>query len=406
MKLISAFTSFLFCFSYFFSAAQSTESLKLDSIIHKKIFHLNNGHFSGEGWEILKSEVKKAQIVLIGEDHGYAEVPVFTANIADAFKPNALVAEIDPYLAIQLKKMSPDPTKYRDYLRKRPYGFSFYSWQPEMDLMTKMTKDGVDIWGLNELNFLSIGNFFSELADQAKNPKNKALARKKDIEYTKNDRPIFEQMDTKMNDFSAYHLKVATIDTLISAFKNENKFSQKLLNDLRLSIPIFANTDGQFRVNFMKKNLLNYLSPYIKDDAILIPKLLFKFGANHVPRTANVTGYQEVGNLASNLAEAAGKTSLHILIIGKQGTVNVMAPIDNTKAIQPYNINESIDLKGLSIFCDQLKDDEWGLFDLAEVQTAIRKGKIKIANSKLKGMLLGYDLLVMYAKTTGSKFIE
>lgn len=406
MKLNTTFSSFLCCFFYLFTSAQSADTLKLENIVQKKIFHLSNGRFSGEGWEALMAEVKKAQIVLIGEDHGFAEVPVFTAAISDVFKPSALVVEVDPYLAAQLKEMSPDPKKYREYLQKRPYGFSFYSWQPEMDLMTKMTKEKVDIWGLNELNFLSLGNFFNELADQAKSPANKALARKKDIEYTKNDQPIFGQMDTKMGDFSAYHLKVETIDSLAYAFRNENKFSKKLLNDLRLSIPVFANNDGQFRVNFMKKNLMNYLSPYITDDVIAIPKLLFKFGANHVPRTANVTGYQEVGNLASDLAEASGKTSLHILVIGKEGTGNVMAPIDNTKAIQPYSINETNDLKGLSPLCDQLKDDEWALFDLSKIQSAIRKGKVKITNSKLKGMLLGYDLLVIYAKTTGSRFIE
>jgi hypothetical protein len=55
----------------------------------------------------------------------------------------------------------------------------------------------------------------------------------------------------------------------------------------------------------------------------------------------------------------------------------VIKKVLQRKAIQPYNINESNDLKGLSIFCDQLKDDEWGLFDLAEIQTAIRKEKSK-----------------------------
>jgi len=56
----------------------------------------------------------------------------------------------------------------------------------------------------------------------------------------------------------------------------------------------------------MKNNLLNYLSPQITKDAINIPELLFKFGANHVGRTDDLKGSFEVGNLADNLADASG----------------------------------------------------------------------------------------------------
>lgn len=375
-------------------------------MIHKNLFRLDRGQFSGSGWEMLKKEVEKAQIVLIGEDHGFAEPPVFTARLADIFKPKALVVEVDPYLAAQLKKMSPYPEQYKAYLHKRPYGLSFYSWQPEMDLMTDVTRSGVDIWGLNEINFLSLGNFFNELAAQAKSPANKKLASLKDAEYTQNDQPIFKEMDTRMNDFSAYHMKVATIDSLLYSFRNENDFSKKMLNDMKRSVPIFANTDGQLRVDFMKKNLLNYLSSDITKDAINIPKLMFKFGANHVGRTDGITGYDEVGSLASNLAEAAGKRSLHILVIGKKGMGNKMAPIDNSKAIQPYDIADEDAVRGLGAFANQLKNDEWALFDLRKMQYAISTGKIVIKDRKFKGFIMGYDLLVIYAEATGSRFIE
>jgi hypothetical protein len=406
MKANATLLLVIFCFICHHGFGQSTDSLKLDSMIHKNLFRLDQGQFSGNGWEQLKKEVEKAQIVLIGEDHGFAEPPVFTEQLAAIFKPKALVVEVDPYLAAQLKKMSPYPEQYKAYLRKRPYGLSFYSWQQEMDLMTAVTRSGVDIWGLNEINFLSLGNFFNELAAQAKSLANKKLASRKDAEYTQHDEPIFKEMDTKMGDFSAYHMKVETIDSLIYSFKNENDFSRKMLNDMKQSVPIFYNTDGQLRVDFMKKNLLNYLSPYITKDAINIPKLMFKFGAYHVGRNDGITGYDEVGSLASNLAEAAGKQSLHILVIGKKGMGNKMAPIDNSKAIQPYNITDEDAVRGLAAFANQLKNDEWALFDLRKIQYAISSGKIVIKDRKLKGFIMGYDLLVIYAEASGSRFIE
>ncbi len=76
------FTSFLT-----FVSAQTTKNPKLDSLIHKRVFHYDNKGFSGAGWDSLKSEISKAQIVMIGEQHVEAEIPVFTMKVAEVFKP-------------------------------------------------------------------------------------------------------------------------------------------------------------------------------------------------------------------------------------------------------------------------------------------------------------------------------
>jgi uncharacterized iron-regulated protein len=88
------------------SARPITDSLKLDSLIKKKLFKFTDGKYQGSGWEFLLKEVHQNQFVLIGEQHGEAEIPVFTAKIAEEFKPKALVVEIDPYTATQLKNVS------------------------------------------------------------------------------------------------------------------------------------------------------------------------------------------------------------------------------------------------------------------------------------------------------------
>jgi hypothetical protein len=383
---------------------KQTDSVLLDSLIKMKLFKYTNNKFVGAGWDYIKEELKKSQMVMIGEQHGMEEVPLFTGLVSDEFKPKALVVEIDPYTASDLKKIAPYPKQYSAYFKKYPYDLAFFSYQTELDLAKKMVGDGIDIWGVNEVNFLSIGHFFRKLAAEAKSPKNIKLASDKAELYEKLDKPIFKDIN-KYNNFSAYKISVATVDSLIIAFKNENALSRKMLRDLKVSVPIIANIDYTGRLNFMKKNLLNYLDGSFGKDVITMPRLIFKLGANHLVRTDDRTGQFEIGNFADNLAGAAGKKTLHILIFGKAGTVNQMAPVDNSTAIVSYNAAEGT-FKNFKPFFKNLKADEWVSIDLRPIRKSIVAGKLPTINETLKEFILGNDIMVIFGDAHGNKFIE
>lgn len=382
-----------------------TDSLKLDSFIKKNVFKFTDGKYQGGGWDFLLKEIHQTQFVLIGEQHGEAEIPVFTAKIAQEFRPKALVVEIDPYTAAQLKKVSINPAGYSEYFKHNPYAFAFYSWQTEMELARQMQLSHIDIWGLNEINFLSLGRFFYMLSDCAKLPQNKKIALAIGHQYQSHDQPLFGDINGYSN-FIAYKIKPATVDSLMYQFRNESAQCKKMLSDLKTSLPVFANTSYSGRVNLMKKNLLNYLAPYISSDSIKMPRLLFKFGANHVTRTDDLKGYFEVGSLADNLAGAAGKETLHILIFGKKGTNNQMAPVNNSQAIVPYDITEDKELAMFKPFSDPVKEDEWAVYDLRPIRDKILDGKLPHIDAELKAYIMGYDLLVIFGKVTGNRFID
>lgn len=172
-----------------------------------------------------------------------------------------------------------------------------------------------------------------------------------------------------------------------------------MLRDLKLSIPIFANSSYEIRVSLMKKNLLNYLHPYITADEIALPKLLFKLGANHSGREDF-----EISELADNLADAAGKKTLHILAIGKQGTINAMAPVDNSKAVIAYDGLD--EFKEFLPFLEKVDKDEWTVFDVRPIRRLLRRDKITISDPKLKSYLMRFDLFVFFDKATGDTFIR
>eukprot|EP01133_Synstelium_polycarpum_P002688 gene2688-3107_t len=391
-------------FNLFAKPGLPNDSTLLDSLVKKKVFLLTNGNFNGPGWDMLRDEIKKVQFVMIGEQHGMAEIPYFTGKIADDFKPKALVIEIDPYSAEALKKLALKPATWPAYFKERPYDMAFYSWQTEMELARKMQLQNIDIWGLNEINFLGMERFFTDLAALTKSADNKKWALSMAKTYKEHDKPIFAD-EKRFGEFGAYTLKAATIDSMVTRFHNESPASKRMLNNLKLSIPAFAN-NYPMRVNLMKRNLLNYLSPIQTKDSISLPKLLFKFGANHLSRSKDMLRVYEMGNLADNLADAANKKTLHILIAGKQGTSNFMAPVNNSEAIKPYIWAKDDDLSSLHYFYNQVKENQWVIFDLRPLRSALERNKIQIKDPDLKKFITGFDVIVFFDKVSGNKFIE
>lgn len=385
--------------------AQSKDSAALNNLIKKNIFRYNDTAFTGPGWDILEKEIRKVQFVMIGEQHGEAEIPMFTGKVAEIFKPKFFVAEIDPYAAERLKKVAANPSGDAGYFHKWPYDLAFYCWETEMKLARQLQSDKVDIWGLNEITFMSNGLFFEQLSSVAKIPANKKLAMEKSIECQRNDQLLYSDLVKKWNDFSFFKLTTGYIDSLLYTFRNDNDESKKMLLDLKASRPLLGD-NYPLRVNMMKKNLLNYVAPYIGNDSISIPKLLFKFGAFHVSRSNDLTNNFEMGNLADGLAAAGGKKTLHILIFGKKGTINTMLSTDNNIAIAPYDVKADKDLKVLNPFYDQVNDGEWAVFDIRPIRRAIAGGQLTGINAGLSDFMKGFDLVVVFGSTTGNKFIH
>jgi hypothetical protein len=57
-------------------------------------------------------------------------------------------------------------------------------------------------------------------------------------------------------------------------------------------------------------------------------------------------------------------------------------------------------------FSDPVMDDEWTVYDLRPIREKIVDGKLPHIDAELKAYIMGYDLLVIFGKVTGNKFIE
>lgn len=194
----------------------------------------------------------------------------------------------------------------------------------------------------------------------------------------------------------------SAVDSLLLLTKPEGPAAQKMAQDYAASYTIYKTQAHQARVNLMKQNLLQALRPYQTPAGLVAPKMLFKFGSNHLARglSQSVKGeFYDVGNLVQNLADAAGQRSLHLYIIGRQGQ---QAELDNpyfpARRVGKYAIENA----GLQSFVDQAAGPEWAVIDLRPARRAITAGKL-LVNQFMQRSILGYDYLIVIPETTASR---
>lgn len=361
----------------------------------------NGPQFSGAGWEKLRQDIRQSQFVLVGEDHGTAQIPAFTAAVAREFKPAVYVAEIDPYQAQDLTRLAAQPGLPTAVEHQYPFGLTFYSWAEEFELARSLRAQQVPIIGLDQVGYFSPGPFFARLAEQAQSPVAKAYLRGRSVAYQAQDRAAMLHGTSK---FSIYQ-RPAALDSLRTITRPESPAVRQMVQDFIASAAIFeAQRTGagghQERINLMKHNLLQGLTAYQRPGQP-VPKLLFKFGAIHMSRGISLlSGVYDVGNLVLNLADAQDQQSLHVLIAGRQGTkVHGFNPVDFSKNVAPYsNAKEAF----VQPFPVPANDPSWQVFDLRPLRKALLRDKLKVASQDLAIILLGYDYVILIPETTAS----
>ncbi|RYU80533.1 hypothetical protein [Hymenobacter persicinus] len=152
----------------------------------------------------------------------------------------------------------------------------------------------------------------------------------------------------------------------------------------------------------MKRNLLGELQPYLTTDQPL-PPMLFKFGAYHLGRGRSIWGdIYDVGNLAVNLADAHDQKTLHIFVIGKQGTqVGGANPDDFSKNVAHYSHADEAMVQ--PFMAATPAGDAWQVFDVRPLRRALLRKGLKVASQELEATILGYDYVVIIPETTASR---
>ncbi|NVO84392.1 hypothetical protein [Hymenobacter terrestris] len=383
--------------------AQAQDST-LTRLVHKYQYDLvqNGNQFSGPGWEKLQQDIQQSTLVLIGEGHGMAQVPQFTAAVAAVLKPKVYVAEIDKYQARYLSRMADQPGLPTAFMRQHPNGLSFYSWAEEFELARTLRAQRAAIVGIDQVSLTATGTFFGTLADQVKNRRTRAYLLGRAAAYQAQDRAI---MKGDTGQYSLFVQRPSALDSLRLLTRRESPVARQMVEDFAASAEIYRlfSVSGvrshAMRVGLMKRNLLTELQPY-QPTGQPLPPMLFKFGAVHAGRGISVLGdYYDVGNMALNLADVHDQKSLHIFIIGKQGTqVGGFDPDDFAKNVAPYSADPQSPFVAATP-----AGAAWQVFDLRPLRRALLRDKLTVSNAELEATILGYDYVVIIPETTASR---
>lgn len=365
----------------------------------------SGAQFNGPGWERLLTDVRKSHFVLVGEYHGLAQTPFFTAAVAREFKPAVYVGEVDPYVARKLTELTARPGEPTAYVRQYPGALCFAAMAEEFDLIRSLRTQHARIIGIDQVFAATAAPFYTQLAGEVKNQATRAYLTQQAARYQTQDQLNKQQRNPY---YALMKQTPGSIDSLLALTQAESQTARQMAQDYAASYRIYTEKGGnhQRRLNLMKRNLLQAFQLYRTATGLNIPPILVKMGGVHLARGLSPIRfgeYYDVGNLMQNLADVQDKKSLHILVLGKQGRKLATLNPDNTEKLSvPYTEADYDDEAPVKAFTDQVSGPAWASFDLRPLRDALTAGKLQLAKPALERIVLGYDYLVIIPETTAS----
>ena len=365
-------------------------------------FHFN-GSFNGEGWDKIKEHAEKHKYFLIGEDHGFAEVPLFTKELIRHVGYDLFVTEIDSVSASISKRLASQTKAQIDsFHTSNPSALSFYSAKEEFELLQELAKSNADIWGLDQVSLFSTGIVFRRLNEVCTSEEAKKLT----AELAELSDELFIEA-TRTANYDTLFIFSSTqqvFDRLKRVLQKENPKAKNIFNDIENSWRIYNGIEGanyDTRLGEMKSKLLNY---YLNcsSNGKKYKKVLYKFGAYHVGKSESVLGRHDVGNFISNIAEAEGASSYHIMVVGKKGKMNSFYLTEGMESMS-YDISDKESPLHALLPLADLVGKKWVYIDLKPLKKSMRKGKLIIGNHFLEKTIDGYDGIVIIPETTASR---
>ena len=408
------------------SVLLSSTLLAQDSLLvaafqkHSHAMTFENGNLAGEGFTFLQEEAGKSPFFLIGEDHGIAEIPLFTAALFKALKHvgyQYFATETGPFTAAFLQERASRANWLQDYsafLQKYPWSIPFYSWQEETTIIDVVMEgqSGGDplLWGLDQEFAASFRMHFADLKKQAETEESRKIAEK----YYQLAMQSFTASFQERAPHKAFMAIVKPEDftKLKKAFSGQPK-NLELIREMEESIRIYqywfvgeGYQSNYERAEMMKRHFLAYYQK--AQEKTPQPRVLFKFGANHIYRGANGLNVFDIGNFVSELASQQGKTSFHLYVLGKKGTQNAYTPFSKSEADKKksYDAANYLDKVDFSTVFQATGEEKWSVVDLRPLRKALFSRQIKNVHPGLEKVIWSYDAILVIPQVSASTLFD
>ena len=307
---------------------------------------LQDGKFQGSGAALLEQSVHGSKFVLIGEQHGIAEVSAFSEavfRLAHPYGFEHLVIETDPFITDKLRRLVPmDSTSVKAFFADYPFAVPFYNNREEfafLQAVHEISSQRPAIFGIDQV-FMGAFDFLCQwLVEIAPDPAAKTLANTYFDQGRKGMHHFLEKGDPSQS--LVFTLEKADYSKLKEVFSDAEALD--IINGMAKSQEIYQHWfQGRYYQNnyvrslLMKAQFMEALKSIDAGDQI--PKMIFKFGSNHMERGRTPMRIYDIGNMVSEMAAMEGATSLHIKFSGLAGETQ-----DALRGPQAYNNLEDLD---------------------------------------------------------------
>jgi hypothetical protein len=381
---------------------------------------VENGRLAGPGVAVLKEALEGANFVMVGEDHGIAQIPTFYSGLCDILGPagfHTMAIEVGPLAAHELEtwvRQGDGKKQVVAFEKQYPESIAFYNWSEEYDLLSNCAASASGgpfrLWGLDQELMGSSRLLLTRILEQHPGPD---AAKEAERLLKKNDDTHAAAVKSgnpgDMFMFAASDEELKHFRDLLR--REGNPTTQSLVDALIESREIYQkNMDGRGAQSNRQRALLmkrNFVADYRSAaEADKPPKVMFKFGGWHMFKGINPLHNNDMGNFVAELADGHGTKSVHILIVAVKGTQLRFAGIGRPFQPSPFNLAEDKDSDFLymkPMFAD-VQNDGMTMFDLRGLRKDF--SKLGSLDTEMDRLIFGYDFLVLIPNGTPSKGIE
>jgi hypothetical protein len=370
------------------------------------------GRLAGAGGEVLRDAFASSQFVLLGEEHGTAEIPRFAGAVFDALAPlgyRTIAVETGPVLTRHLRGWIADPngTKaFSTFERRFPGTTAFYSWSDEFAFLAGAARrvPGLRLWGLDQELMGAPGFLFAEMLARHPGRRSRALIAAMNAE---NDADYAHASQTGAPP-DAYLMRVPRADLVRlqrSLATDGDAEARRLAASLLATHDIYvdccndkANESNRNRAILMKRTLHDYIG------AAPLPKVLFKFGEEHLYRGLNPVNNYDLGNHLYELGDTDGLKSVGILALGVSGTKTVFGGFGKPWRTAPSDTIGDPRFAYLAPFIAAMYPQGWTLYDLRSFRSHFNG--VGIADRNFRMLTYGYDFLLLIPNVTPDSAID
>lgn len=290
---------------------------------------MSDGRPAGPGWDWLVQEARNARFTLIGEEHGVAETAQLAAALFSALRASGysrFAIELSPPIAqdIEAAARRNGVQGITDFLTA-PGTFTFSNMQEEAqflaDVIAAAPRNERVLWGFDRELF-SDRYLISKLEPKVPPGARAAFARLKDASTNAQAR---NSRTGNPDDLFFLAEDSALASALRAAWPNPDPQSDAVLRTIEASLAIeTAERAGgawpymERRAQWGRSNLAALLRA--DQGRAPSPKILMKFGYNHMIRGANYFNGFDLGTMADEVAALTGERAFHILVLPGPGS--------------------------------------------------------------------------------------